>query len=225
MEIWSCAFLGQSKFDYEPYQEKILDKIEFLIQRGVTHFYNSYRNGFDALCAAAVDKLREQYPQIKNILVLAHKPEGEFALPDCFDEAVYLQDNAVPTRLAVRNVYRKLVQSVDYLICGVTRGLSDEWHAYNFAKKSLTSYYNVVTDKNYFWIELSPIEIEKAVAEYEERMKVDEEFRTLVEEMARRYEQSLKDGEKQKKKRKHKKTKEYKRPTWVVAKTKKTTEN
>ncbi|MCH5159586.1 MAG: hypothetical protein J1F66_01905 [Clostridiales bacterium] len=160
MEIWSCAFLGQSKFNYELYQDKVLNKVEFLIQRGVTHFYNCYRNSFDALCAAAVDKLRENYPDIKNILVLAHKPEGDFVLPECFDEAVYLLDNDVPLRFAVRNTWRKLVRSVDFVISGVKRRLSGAKADYNYAKRTLKSMYDVVTDKSQFWLDISPIQIE-----------------------------------------------------------------
>lgn len=195
MENWSCAFLGQNNFDYEPYQDIIFDKIDYLMKAGVTHFYNCYRNNFDALCAAAVDKLRENYsqrenyPQIKNILVLSHKPKGKFVLPDCFDEAVYLQDNDVPKRFTLRDTYRKLVQTVDFVICGVTRGISSAKAIYNFAKKLSKPMYNVVTDKSQFWLEMSPIEKEKAIAAYEERIKTDEEFRMLIEEIARRYKQ------------------------------------
>ena len=203
MEIWSCAFLGQNKLNYEPYQDKILEKIDFLIQRGVTHFYNCYRNSFDVLCAAAVDKLREQYPQIKNVLVLPYKPQGDVELPDCFNEAVYLQGNDVPTKFAARNTCRKLVQSVDFVISGVTRGLDEAKATYNFAKRALTPMYNVVTDKSRFWLIMSPAEIEKAIAEYEERMKNDEVFRMMHVEKQKKH------------RRKHK---ECKPPVWVTVK-------
>ena len=220
MEIWSCAFVGQKKFYYKPYREKILNKIDFVIQRGVTHFYNFYKNSFDTLCAAAVDKLRNEYLLIKNILVLPCKPEGEFVLPDCFDKAVYLQDNDVPTKFDLRKTYRKLVQSVDYVICGVTRAFGVARATYNFAKWALKSTYNVVTDKSKFWIEYSPEDVEKAYKEFEERMKTDEVYRALVEEAIRRcQEQAAPAMEKQAKKYKNKKHKAYKPPVWITAET------
>ena len=225
METWYCAFWGQNKFDYEPYQDEILHEIDFLIQRGVTHFYNFYRNTFDTMCAATVDKLRENYPQIKNILVLFYKPNGDFVLPKGFDRAVYLQDSDAPTRLVVRNTYRKLVQSVDFVFSGVARGFSEERSACNYARWALKSMFNVVTGKSQFWLTLSPTQIDKAVRDFEERMRTDEEFRMLNEEIMRRCEeQAAPFLKKRAKKHKKKKTKQYKPPVWVTAETKKETE-
>lgn len=218
MERWSCAFWGQNKFDYEPFRTKILDEIDCLIRRGVTCFYNCYRNSFDALCAAAVDKLREKYPYIWHVLVLLHKPNDDFVLPDCFDEAVYLQNDGVPARFVARNTYRKLVQSAGFVISGVARGFGVAKSVYNFAKRTLKPICNVVTGERRFWHTFSPIEIEKAIREYEERLANDEEFRIVHEEVMRRFVKESKN---------HKNKKHYENAfhEWVVAETKKTTEN
>lgn len=57
----SCAFFGHRSFDYEPYRDKIREKIVDLIEnRGVTTFYSGGRGSFDVLCARTVWELKQK---------------------------------------------------------------------------------------------------------------------------------------------------------------------
>mgnify|MGYP005986325931 FL=1 len=67
----SCAFFGHRNFDYMPYCEKIKNIIVGLIeQQGIVEFCSGYRGNFDKLCAQVVWKLKRNFPQIKNTMVL-----------------------------------------------------------------------------------------------------------------------------------------------------------
>ena len=106
----SCAFFGHANYDYQPYEEKIRDVVVDLINRGVTSFYNGYRGHFDVICARVVGELREQYPQIKNIMVLSYRPGKTFELPQYFNEAVYLLEQNVPFKYAIPRTNREIVR-------------------------------------------------------------------------------------------------------------------
>lgn len=59
-----------------------------LIQNGVTEFLSGGQGGFDRLCAGYVDRLKLQYPEIKNYLVIPYLSFRVFE-PELFDEIIY----------------------------------------------------------------------------------------------------------------------------------------
>lgn len=146
----SCAFFGHSNFDYDPYKEKIRERIIDLIEnRGVTEFYSGGRGKFENMCSHLVWELREKYPNIKNILVLSYIPSKKFDLFFYYDESVYLLEKKVPYRFAISHTNRKLVETVDYIISGVTRSYGGAKAACDYAKRLYKTMFYVVSDQSY----------------------------------------------------------------------------
>ena len=177
-EYSSCVFFGHSNFDYAPYKDKIKERIVDLIEnRGVKTFYNGFRGDFDVMCAHIVYELKEQYPQIKNIMALSYIPDEKFDKPEIFDEAVYLLDNKVPLRFAISHTNRKLVETTHYIISGVTRTYGGAKSACDYARRLYKTIFYVVYDYSY-------CDYDWTVREWEEH-KDDEQFVKELEEKIR----------------------------------------
>ena len=224
MENWSCAFIGHRVYNYNSYIPKLKSLIEDLIKRGVTHFYSWFQGHFDIWCANLVNQLQQEYPHIKNVLVLYSKPNENIELPFPFDEAVYLDDNHMPQKSRMSYINRKLVQSVNFVISGAVRGYDGAMTTCRFAKLALKAMYNVVTGDEQFWYGLSPIEIEKTLREHDERMQTDEEYRKMREaEVQKLIKLAEENTDKRGIKRRNKKQKEYHAPVWITVATKERT--
>lgn len=183
MKPLSCAFFGHRNYDYRPYEDKIREVVVDLINRGVTEFYNGYRGKFDGTCARIVGELREQYPLIKNIMVLSYRPTQDFKLPDFFDESVYLLGNNVPHKYAITRTNKELVKTVDYIVSGVVWKWGGAKTACDYAKKLLRTTVNVVTNDNDFFCDESTLkEVDKISREYRNRLDTDEEYKKAEEE-------------------------------------------
>ena len=218
----ACAFFGHRNFDYRPYEDNIREIVVELINKGVTDFYNGYRGNFDETCARIVCELHEQYPQIKNIMVLSYPPTASFVMPKCFDRAVYLLTRSVPPKSAIVRTNKLLVKTVSYVVSGVVRGYGGAKIACDFAKTMFRSVINVVTgDTDYY---LSEHELEmgnKILQEHLDRLATDEEYKRKCEEESKRiYEKTAPIVEKQIEKNKRKKPKRD--PVWVNVETKTT---
>ena len=84
----SALFIGHSECPNITV-ELLKNEIEKLIkENGVCEFYNGGQGHFDRTAAVAVYQLKEQYPQIKNYLVI---PYMNFNIFDksLFDEIIY----------------------------------------------------------------------------------------------------------------------------------------
>ena len=184
----SCAFFGHRDFDYIPFEGKIRESIVNLIENeGVTSFYSGGRSKFENMCAHIVWELREKYSQIKNILVLSYLPKENFELDFYFDESVYLLDKKVPLKFAISHTNRKLVETVDYVISGVARNYGGAKTACDYAKRLRKPIINVVTgESDFFDSMLSEANLMKILAEHEERMKTDDEYRKSQEEQIKK---------------------------------------
>ena len=165
----SCAFFGHRDFPYWQYRDKIEDAIRYLIDIGVTEFYSGNRGAFDRLCASTAWNLKDEYPEIKNILVLSYYPDNKFKLPEWYDDAVYLLEKGVPPRYAISHTNRKLAQTVDYLIVGVAHKYGGAWSVYQYAQKHRYSTLNIITgEDNLFYKATLPSDMEKIVEEHKE---------------------------------------------------------
>ena len=188
----SCAFFGHRSYDYRPYKDKIREVVEYLINKGVTEFYNGWRGRFDVICAQIVSELKEKYPQIKNIMVLSYRPTKEFELPKYFDESIYLLEDSVPPRYAIARTNRALVKKVNYVVSGVAYVWGGAFNACEYAKKLLRSMVNVVTGKSqYFYEFMSDDEIAKLIEEYKEEadalyLRIKDEVETSIVEHAKK---------------------------------------
>lgn len=132
----SIAFFGHGKFDYRPYREKIKALIIDLIDNhDATDFYNGFRGDFDCLCAEIVCELKNDYPSIKNIMVLSYHPKEDFALPKFFDESMYLLEKRVPPQFAISYTNQTIVERVDFIISGVQYDWGGAWTACDYARR------------------------------------------------------------------------------------------
>lgn len=180
----ACAFFGHRNFNYTPHEEKIRKRIIDLIERGVTDFYSGGRSDFDVTCARIVWELKQDYPHIKNILVLAYMPKNNFELGTYYDESVYLLENKVPFKYAISHTNRKLVGLADYIISDVARVYGGARTACDYAERLYKTIFYIVDNYSYCdydWVG-------KIV---EEKMK-DEAFRKQSEEENARLLEKLK---------------------------------
>lgn len=135
------------------YRDKLLRIIIDLIEnKGVTRFYSGYRGDFDVYCSNLIQELKENYPQIKNTMVLSYIPEsrGEFdcvfTLPKCFDDSVYLLERKVPKRFAIIETNKCLVEAVDFIVAGVITHFGGAYSACEYAEKRKKPIINVIGD-------------------------------------------------------------------------------
>lgn len=139
------AFFGHRRYDYEKYTERIRGRIEELVEKGANEFYNGFRGDFDKICAKIVFGLKNDYPHIKNVLVLSYRPAENFSLPQYFDESVYLLEGPVPPRFAIWRTNRKVVELVDFVVSGVVFSYGGAKEACDYAKRKNKSVINMVS--------------------------------------------------------------------------------
>lgn len=141
----SCAFFGHRHIDAEQYRDKLLQTLTDLIENeGVTQFYSGFRGDFDRFCCSLIHGLKARYPHIKNTLVLSFIPDGEFILPDCFDDSVYLLERRVPQRLAIIETNKCLVDKVDCIVAGVITHGGGAYAACEYAYKRKKPIINMI---------------------------------------------------------------------------------
>ena len=87
---------------------------------GVTAFYVGNRGSFDRMAAAAVKQVKQQFPEISLILVLAYHP-GERAvdLSEGFDGSYYPPLENIPKRYAIVRANQHMIDTADSVICYV----------------------------------------------------------------------------------------------------------
>lgn len=119
----------------EQYRDKLLRILSNLIEKeNVTQFYSGYRGSFDVYCSRLVRELKSVYPQIKNTMALSYITDAK-DLPSCFDDSVYLLERSVPYRFAVAETNKLLVDTVDFVVAGVSRHSGGAYTACEYAFK------------------------------------------------------------------------------------------
>lgn len=149
----SCTFFGHRNFDYSEYDKQIEYIISDLIMhQQVSTFYNGFRGNFDRLCACAVHNLKQNFPQIKNILVLSYHPTKKDELPKYFEESVYLIERSVPQRFAIVETNKLIADAVDFIISGVKFDFGGACSARDYAQKrgkTIIELFNKIGDAKY----------------------------------------------------------------------------
>ena len=134
----TAVFIGHSEC-YGVSRSDVEEAIISLIEKGVTDFLSGGQGGFDRMCAGCVKKLKQEYPQIRNILVIPYLTFSIFD-KDYFDEIVYPDDFEkyhFKAAIPARNKY--MVDNAAYAICYVTHGWGGAAQTYQRAiKKNLT---------------------------------------------------------------------------------------
>ena len=134
----TAVFIGHSEC-YGVSRSDVEKAIISLIEKGVTDFLSGGQGGFDRMCAGCVKKLKQEYPQIRNILVIPYLTFSIFD-KDYFDEIVYPDDFEkyhFKAAIPARNKY--MVDNSAFAICYVTHGWGGAAQTYQRAiKKNLT---------------------------------------------------------------------------------------
>lgn len=132
----SCAFFGHREEDYFPYGAKIEEIItELVVDCGLTQFYSGYRGEFERFCAYLVWRAKEQYPYIRNTMVLSYYKQLSASLPPFFDDSVYLlEGRKVPPQFAIPRTNQRLVDISNYIVSGVNHDSGGAFTACNYAK-------------------------------------------------------------------------------------------
>ena len=134
----TAVFIGHSEC-YGVSRSDVEKAILSLIEKGVTDFLCGGQGGFDRMCAGCVKKLKQEYPQIRNILVIPYLTFSIFD-KDYFDEIVYpdgFEKYHFKAAIPARNKY--MVDNSAFAICYVTHGWGGAAQTYQRAiKKNLT---------------------------------------------------------------------------------------
>lgn len=99
----SCFFTGHRHIpeDDEPYiREKLCEKIEILIKKGVTNFISGGAYGFDTICAEEVLNMKKRYPHIRLYLFLPcvnHNLRWNKESREHFDKIMHQADSVITT--------------------------------------------------------------------------------------------------------------------------------
>ena len=130
----TATFIGHSEC-YGLSAEKVELAIIELIKKGVTEFLSGGQGGFDRLCAGCVDRIKKQYPYIRNTLVIPYLNFNVFD-KELFDAIVYpdgFEKYHYKAAIPARNRY--LVDNANYAICYVTHGWEGAAKTFERARK------------------------------------------------------------------------------------------
>ena len=116
----SCFMFGHGDAP-ESIMPRILAAIEAQYRdNGVTAFYVGNRGSFDRMATAAVKQVKQRFPEISLILVLAYHPgERTVDLSEGFDGSYYPPLENVPKRYAIVRANQHMIDTVDSVICYV----------------------------------------------------------------------------------------------------------
>lgn len=170
----TCVFFGHAKENYKEYEvyieEIIIDLIE---KKGVTQFYSGGRGKFDRVCAEIVKKLKENYPEIRNTLVLSYIPQekDKFIIPKPYDETVYLLEKRTPPKFAISKTNEVMVDKADFVVVATRRSWGGAQKAHEYAKrrkKEIINIFDYAKDED---------ELEREMHEFIERQNREEKKR------------------------------------------------
>ena len=142
----TCCFTGHRKIPAEQYEgivERLESEITALIHQGILYFGAGGALGFDTMAAKTVLRLREQYPQIRLILVLPCKTQANSwsqgdratyeSIKSACDKIVYT--SIAYTRGCMHKRNRHLVDHSGYCICYLTQSAGGTAYTVAYAKR------------------------------------------------------------------------------------------
>ena len=127
-----CCFSGHRKLPYaqlEEIRKRLKSEVIQLINAGVDTFISSYASGFDTEAALTVNELKQDYPNIKLVLVLPYRQE--INIP--YDECICLTEHYRKGCFHIRNRY--MVDNSSYCICYLTENKGGTAYTVNYAKR------------------------------------------------------------------------------------------
>ncbi len=130
----TAVFIGHNEC-YGVSRSDVEKAIVSLIGKGVTDFLSGGQGGFDRMCAGCVKKLKQEYPKIRNILVIPYLTFSIFD-KEYFDEIIYpdgFEKYHFKAAIPARNKY--MVNNAAYAVCYVTHGWGGAAKTYEYAKR------------------------------------------------------------------------------------------
>lgn len=125
----NCFFIGHRNTPETVYVPLLESIKRHITEWGVSEFYVGHYGAFDRMAARALCETKNQYPHIKNYLLLAYHPSiKRVELPKGFESTLFLdgQEKSLP-RYAITNLNKHIIQKVDYLIA-YSRTVTDGSH-------------------------------------------------------------------------------------------------
>lgn len=138
----TALFIGHDDC-YGVSRSEVEKAIISLIQKDVTDFLSGGQGGFDRLCAGCVFRLKKDYPQIRNLLVIPYLTFNVFD-KEIFDEIIYpegFEKYHFKSAIPARNKY--MVDNSAYAICYVTHDWGGAAQTYKRALKKKLSITNL----------------------------------------------------------------------------------
>lgn len=139
----NCAvFIGHNEC-YGVSVQQVEQAIINLINKGVTVFMSGGQVGFDRMCAGCVHRLKKQYPDIINCLVIPYLTFTVFD-KNIFDDIIYpegFEKYHFKAAIPARNRY--MVDNAAFAICYVNHGWGGAAQTYERAIKKKLNVINL----------------------------------------------------------------------------------
>ena len=102
-------------------EEKLLQVLEDLINRGYNIFYDGNYGAFDNKSRNAVLKLKNKYPYIRLVLILTyyHHDKEKYPIPSYYDDTILpdIEEYHYKQRITKRNEW--IIDQCDLLVCHI----------------------------------------------------------------------------------------------------------
>ncbi len=136
----SCTFAGHSTAPDTLKSELVAAVTDLIENKGVTTFYVGNHGRFDALSASAVRAVKQNYKDIRLILVVPKMSStidnNKDYYSDMYDEILIPAESDAAhykAMITVRN--RWMVDNSDYIITYIRREYGGAYNTYKYAKK------------------------------------------------------------------------------------------
>jgi uncharacterized phage-like protein YoqJ len=136
----SCTFAGHSTAPDTLKSELVAAVTDLIENKGVTTFYVGNHGRFDALSASAVRAVKQNYKDIRLILVVPKMSStidnNKDYYADMYDEILIPAESDAAhykAMITVRN--RWMVDNSDYIITYIRREYGGAYNTYKYAKK------------------------------------------------------------------------------------------
>lgn len=135
-----CCFSGHRELSVEQLEnlrKRLKSEVIKLINAGVDTFISGCANGFDTEAALTVNELKQEYLNIKLVLVLPYR--REISIPH--DECICLAETYRKGCFHIRNRY--MVDNSSYCICYLAENKGGTAYTVNYAKRQGLKIINV----------------------------------------------------------------------------------
>ena len=124
-------------------ESDLVNIIKKCIEDGFTHFISGGQGGFDRKCAYTVFHIKQQYPNIKNVLVIPYLDFKVFN-KEIFDEIIYPEGfEKYHYKAAILQKNRYMVRESQFAICYVGHKWGGAYATYRFASKCGLKIFNL----------------------------------------------------------------------------------